>query len=279
VLKRRRARSPALGLVGAGILLALGLVALLAPWLSPYDPHHRASRPFLPPSAGHPLGTNDIGQDIASELIHGTRVSLLIGVLAAAVALSLGTLVGLVAGYYGGPVDVLLMRLVDVVLVVPFLPLVILLAAYLGPGMWNTVLVIGGLAWARPARVIRSQVMSLRSRCYVVASQAMGGRPAHVLSGHVLPGIMPLALAQFVLAASHGILVEASLSFLGLGDPVRKSWGSMLHYAQLRGAFLTGAWRWWVLPAGLMITLTTLGFTLVGYWLEERFDPRLRGGR
>jgi peptide/nickel transport system permease protein len=278
LLRTLLSQSNRLGLVGLALLAALTLTAVLAPWISPYDPTTRVDRPFLVPSPAHWLGTNDIGQDIASELIFGTRVSLLTGVLAAAVALSIGTLVGLLAGYCGGIVDAILMRLVDLVLVIPFLPLMILLAAYLGPSFWNLIVVIGILVWARPARVIRSQVLSLRSRCYVVASESMGGRLAHVLRMHILPGVMPLAIAQFVLAASSSILIEASLSFLGLGDPLQKSWGSILHYAQIRGAFLSGAWLWWILPPGLLITLSSLGFTLVGYALEEVYNPRLRKG-
>jgi ABC-type dipeptide/oligopeptide/nickel transport system permease subunit len=268
-----------MGVIGLAILFGMASLAVLAPWVSPYDPYDRVDGPFLKPSWTHLLGTNDIGQDITSELIWGTRVSLLIGLLAALVAVSIGTLVGLVAGYCGGVVDTVLMRLVDVVLVIPFLPLMILLAAYLGPSFWNIIVVIGALVWARPARVIRSQVLSLRTRCYVLASESMGGRLGHVLKTHILPGVMPLALAQFVMAASSSILTEASLSFLGLGDPLQKSWGSILHYAQMRGAFLSGAWLWWVMPAGLMITLASLGFTLVGYGLEEVYNPRLRKER
>jgi ABC-type dipeptide/oligopeptide/nickel transport system permease subunit len=279
VLERLWKQRSLMGLIGLGILLGLFLMALLAPQISPYDPFARVDRPFLKPSASHWLGTNDIGQDIASELIYGTRISLLIGLLAALVAVSIGTLVGLLAGYCGGTVDTVLMRLVDVVLVIPFLPLMILLAAYLGPSFWNIIIVIGVLVWARPARVIRSQALSLRSRGYVVAAESMGGKLGHVLFTHVLPGVMPLALAQFVMAASHSILIEASLGFLGLGDPLRKSWGSILHYAQMRGAFLSGAWLWWVTPPGLMITFASLGFTLVGYALEELYNPRLRKER
>jgi peptide/nickel transport system permease protein len=276
VLRRFWRRRSGLGLAGLAILVGLFLVAVLAPLISPYDPFVRVDRPFLKPSADHWLGTNDIGQDIASELIYGTRISLLIGLLAAFVSVSIGTVVGLLAGYCGGTVDTVLMRLVDVVLVIPFLPLMILLAAYLGPSFWNIIIVIGALVWARPSRVIRSQVLSLRSRGYVIAAESMGGRLRHVLFTHVLPGVMPLALAQFVMAASQSILIEASLSFLGLGDPLQKSWGSILHYAQMRGAFLSGSWLWWVTPPGLMITFASLGFTFVGYGLEEFYNPRLR---
>ncbi len=261
--------------VGLILLIGLGGVALLAPYLSPYDPKEVVGRPFQKPSPEHPLGTNDIGQDILSELLYGARTSLLIGFTAAAIAILLGTLVGVVAGYAGGWVDAALMRLVDVVLVIPFLPLMILLAAYLGPGLINIIGVIAALIWARPARVIRSQVLSLKHSAYIEAAEALGAGFGRVLFRHVLPGVLPLALAQFILAASSSILIESSLAFLGLGDPLRKSWGTILYYAQARGAFLTGAWLWWVLPPGLLITLSVLGFALTGYALERLIQPQL----
>lgn len=263
---------------GLALLLVMVCIAILAPLISPYDPKLATGAPFEPPSRHHLLGTNDIGQDILSELIWGSRVSLLIGVLAALVAVTMGTAVGIVSGYFGGIVDMILMRLVDVILVIPFLPLMILLSAYLGPSFWNLIVVIGALVWARPARVIRSQVLSLRSRGYVQAAQSMRASHGYILMRHILPGVLSLGLAQFVLAASNTILIEASLSFLGLGDPLRKSWGTVLYYAQVRGAFLSGAWLWWVLPPGLLITLAVAGFAFSGYALENALNPRLRNG-
>lgn len=263
---------------GLALLLVMVCIAILAPLISPYDPKLATGAPFEPPSRHHLLGTNDIGQDILSELIWGSRVSLLIGVLAALVAVTMGTAVGIVSGYFGGIVDMILMRLVDVILVIPFLPLMILLSAYLGPSFWNLIVVIGALVWARPARVIRSQVLSLRSRGYVQAAQSMRASHGYILMRHILPGVLSLGLAQFVLAGSNTILIEASLSFLGLGDPLRKSWGTVLYYAQVRGAFLSGAWLWWVLPPGLLITLAVAGFAFSGYALENALNPRLRNG-
>jgi ABC-type dipeptide/oligopeptide/nickel transport system permease subunit len=264
------------GLVGLAMLVVLAALALGADWLVPYDPTELSGRPFEPPSAEHLLGTNDIGQDILSELIVGARVSLLIGVLAAAISLTLGTLVGVTAGYFRGVPDALLMRVVDVALLIPFIPLMVLLAAYLGQNVWNLILVIGLLIWARPARVIRSYVLTLSERDYVLAARAIGARDGHIVLRHVLPGVVSLALAQFVLAASASMLLEASLSFLGLGDPTQKSWGTMLFYAQARSAFLSGAWLWWVVPPGLMITAAVLSFALVGFALEEAYNPAVR---
>lgn len=268
-------RNP-LGLVGLALLIAMFVMAIGANWIAPYDPTKQTGKPFDPPSAAHWLGTNDIGQDIVSELIYGARISLLIGILAAGIALGIGTAIGLLAGYYRGAVGIFLMRFVDVILVIPFVPLMVLLAAYLGQNLWNLIAVIGLLIWARPARVIRSQVLSLAEREYVTAARAAGARDGHILLKHILPGVLSLALAQFVLATSSSILIEASLSFLGLGDPTQKSWGSVLFYAQARNAFLSGAWVWWVIPPGLMITASVLGFALLGFALEEALNPRLK---
>jgi peptide/nickel transport system ATP-binding protein/peptide/nickel transport system permease protein len=262
-------------LLGAALLVGLAAAAVLAPLVSPYDPRLTTARPFEPPSLGHWLGANDAGQDIVSELIWGARVSLSIGALAALVGTLLGTLVGLLAGYFRNWVDAACMRAVDVVLVVPFLPLMIVLAAFVGPSVVTLAVVIGLLVWARPARVIRSLVLSLGTRDYVLASRGLGAGHWRILSAHLLPGVLSLALAEFVQLASRAILLEASLAFLGLGDPTQKSWGTILYYAQARGAFLTGTWVWWVVPPGVLITLAVLSFALVGFRLEHLANPRL----
>ncbi len=276
---RRRVALGPVGWTGVGLLVALAATALLAPSLSPYNPEDTVGDPFQAPSRAHPLGTNDVGQDIASELIYGARISLTVGSLAAAIAVGIGTVVGITAGYLGGWVDIVLMRAVDLVLVIPFLPLMILLAAYLGPSFWNIIIVIGILVWARPARVIRAQVLSVKSLDYIEAARALGSRAGRIMTRHVLPAVLPLALAQFILAASSAILIEAALSFLGLGDPTAKSWGSVLYYAQVRNAFLSGAWLWWVVPPGLLITAATLAFAFTGYSLEEVLNPTVRRQR
>ena len=262
--------------VGTLVLAAILFVAVFGPSLSPYDPRQVVARPYLAPSAAHWLGTNDIGQDIFSEILWGTRTSLLIGLIAATAAVLVGTGVGIVASLAGGWLDQALMRMTDVVLTMPFLPLAIVLAAFLGPSLWNTALVIALVIWARPARVVRSQGLSIVSRSYVEAAHALGGGFGHVLARHVLPGVLPLALSQFILATSGAILTEASLAFLGLGDPIQKSWGTILFYAQARGAFLNGSWPWWVLPPGLLISATVLSFALIGRSLEGVLMPRLK---
>ena len=239
---RRRSRLPILfGLAGGTIVGVLVFGAVLAPLLAPYDPTERVGRPFLPPSSEHVLGTNDVGQDLLSELIFGARVSLSVGIVAAAVALLIGTTVGVVAGYYPKRLGAVMMRGVDVILILPFLPLLIVLAAYLGRSLLNTILVIGILIWAEPARIIRSQVLSLRAREYVLAARSMGAPDRWTILRHIVPRTALLATGSFVRAVSSAILLEAALSFLGLGDPIQKSWGSTLFWAQARGAFLTPA--------------------------------------
>lgn len=264
------------GLIGLAVIVGLVLTAVFAPLLAPFDPTERVARPFLAPDGTHLLGTNDIGQDLLSELIYGTRVSLTVGIVAATVAMIIGTTVGVLAGFYPRLIGSVLMRIVDVVLIIPFLPLLIVLAGYLGRSLPNTILIIGVLIWAGTARVIRAQVMTLARRDFVLAARALGASDALIIRRHLLPRVLLLGISQFVQATSGAILLEASLSFLGLGDPLQKSWGTILYWAQVRGAFLTDAWLWWVLPPGLLIGLAALGFALMGFSLERRINPRLR---
>jgi len=263
------------GVVGLSLIFGLILVACLAEVISPYDPAERVGRPFETPGPEHLLGTNDIGQDLLSEMIYGTRVSLTIGIIAALVAMFIGTTVGLLAGYYPRRLGNILMRIVDIILTLPFLPLLILLAAYLGRSLFNTIIVIGVLIWAGTARVIRSQVITITRQDYVLAAHAVGASDFYIIIHHILPQTLLLAIGEFVQATSGAILLEAALSFLGLGDPIQKSWGTVLFWAQARGVFMTPAWQWWVLPPGILISLAALGFALVGLALEQIVNPRL----
>lgn len=262
--------------IGAVILALFLVTAIFAPALAPHDPNQRSAEPFAAPSAAHPLGANDVGQDILSELIFASRLSLTVGIATAGLATVLGALIGIISGYLRGSVDTLLMRGVDVILSLPFLPLMIVLAAFLGQNTTNLILVIGLLIWARPARLIRSQVLSVRKSGHVQAARAMGATHRHVMVRHILSRVTPLIGAQFVWAANVSIMLEASLAFLGLGDPLQKSWGAMLFYANTRSAFLTDAWLWWVVPPGLCIAAVVVSFAFLGLALEERVDPRLR---
>ncbi|MFD6858487.1 dipeptide/oligopeptide/nickel ABC transporter permease/ATP-binding protein [Rhodococcus sp. NPDC060090] len=270
-----KTRSQRLALVGTLILGILLLCAATAPWLAPYDPTERVTRPFAEPSADHWLGADDVGHDLLSMLIHGAQISLFIGVVAALVATTIGTVVGIAAGYVRGAVDTVLMRIVDVVLSLPVLPLTIVIGVFAGPGLGTQIMVISAVLWAGLARELRAQVLTLRERDYIQAERAMGAGPVYVLRRHIIPAIVPLVIPQFVLTVKTAILLEASLAFLGLGDISSASWGSMLSMAHARNAFLTDAWVWWVLPPGIAIAVTVLGFALLGNAIEERSRPVL----
>jgi ABC-type dipeptide/oligopeptide/nickel transport system permease subunit len=258
--------------IGTFTLTLLLALAIFPNLIAPYDSTQRVALPLEKPNAEFILGTNDLGQDLFSELIAGTRASLFTGLIVALISVEIGTLIGIMSGYMGGWVDSLLMRLTDLILVLPFLPLVILLSVYLGPSQRNVILVLSLFFWAGPARLIRSQVLRLREDTYIEAARALGANSLQIMTAHLWHGVRPLFLAQIVLVASASILAESSLSFLGLGDPSGKSWGTMLYFAKASGAFLSDAWKWWVLPTGLMITLTVLSLGLIGFSLEQRIS-------
>jgi len=262
-------------LSGVVIILILSIMAIIAPYITPYNPHAIAGSPYAPPSRQYLLGTDDIGHDILSQLIYGSRTSLLVGTLGALGCVFVGVAIGLVAGVAGGVVDEILMRLTDIVLVIPYIVFVMVLVAYLGPSIWNIILSITILGWPGIARMVRSYVMSLKTSLYVEAARSLGADRSYIMRYHIFPGLIPLIIPVYVLTIVDSILTEAGLSFLGLGDPTKVSWGMLLYYAQIRGAFVRGMW-WWVIPPGLMITITGLGFLLLGTGLEEYFNPRFR---
>lgn len=274
-----RTRSQRLALVGVLMLGVLLLCAVAAPWLAPFDPTERVTRPFAAPSAEHWLGADDVGHDLLSMLIHGARISLFVGIVAAVIATAVGTIVGVVAGYSRGVVDTVLMRIVDVVLALPVLPLTIVIGVFAGPGLRTQVMVISAVLWAGLARELRAQVLTLRERDHIQAERAMGAGPWYVLRRHVAPAVLPLVVPQFVLTIKTAVLLEASLAFLGLGDISAASWGAMLSMAHARNAFLTDAWIWWVIPPGAAIAVTVLAFALLGNAIEERSRPILLPAR
>jgi peptide/nickel transport system permease protein len=258
------------GWIGTFVVTLMLIFALFPTAIAPYDSTKSVALPLQKPGKQNILGTNDLGQDLFSELIAGTRASLFTGLIVSLVTVFVGAIVGIASGYLGGRIDALLMRLTDLILVLPFLPLVILISVYLGPSQRNIIIVLSTFFWAGPARVIRARVLSTRSDTYIEAARALGANPFQIMTTHLWSSVKPLAAVQVVLVASASILAESSLSFLGLGDPSGKSWGTMLYFARASGAFLSDAWKWWVLPTGLMITLTVLGLGLISYNLEQR---------
>ena len=270
----RLKKMPAQTIIGLGMMLLMGTAALVGPFVLPSDPFS-PGRPFLPPHALHLLGTNDLGQDILAELIYGGRASLTVAFSASAIAVGTGTLAGMTAGYCGGPTDDLIMGLADIALVIPALPLLVVLASYAPPSIWNIAAIIGLLWSGSVARVVRSRAVSIKFAGFVESSIAMGASHWWVLLRHVAPNLVPIVLAKLVLVASGAMITEAGLSFIGLGDPTVKSWGMMLHYAFSRGGLTNGLW-WWYVPPGLCISIAVLALSFISRFLEEESDRRLR---
>ncbi len=278
--ERRIARRPSAAIAAALVLASVCLAALTAPWIAPHDPREQVlERRLLPPAwtAGgqwaFPLGSDHLGRDILSRLIYGSRVSLVIGITAVVISGLLGVTLGLLAGYYGGRLDALIMRLVDIQLAFPFILLAITVVAVLGAGLRNVIIVLGVAGWMYYARLVRGEVLALKEREFVVAARALGA-PSHVIiPRHLLPNVLTPVIVVGTFAIATNIITEASLSFLGLGvEPAIPTWGSMLADGR---AYIGRAWWLTTLP-GLAILLTVLSINLLGDWIRDRLDPRLR---
>ena len=271
----RRHRS---GVVGLAILTVFVLMAVFAPLLADAEGLQvtKATGGVLEePSGEFWLGTDDNGRSVVTLLIWGARVSLFVGLMATAISMVIGTLMGLMSGFFEGFPARVLFRLTEWFLVIPFLPLALVLASVLGRSLINIAIVIGVASWPGTALLIRSQTLSIKERPYLDRARVLGAGRWHLMSRHVLPNVMPMVFANTTLAVAVAILTETTLSFLGLGDPTRVSWGSMLEDAFTVGAMTTGAW-WFIVPPGICVVLVVLSFTLVGQALEEIFNPRLR---
>ena len=266
--------------LAAAILLCFVLTAILAPLLAPYDPWANNYRPggalarLDGISSQHWLGTTFYGQDVFSQLVLGTGPTLLIGIVTAVLIGVIGTNVGLVAGYFGGIVDDILMRITDFFYAIPFLPFMMAVVALLDRRLPVIIASMALVFWRTAARVVRAQVLSLRSRPYVLAARASGAGHLRIMYRHILPNVLPLGFLYLIFGAGWAILTEASLSFIGLGDPNRLSWGLMLNQAFATGS-IRYAW-WWVVPPGLMLMLLLVALFLLGRAFEERANPRLR---
>ncbi|WP_324717417.1 ABC transporter permease [Carboxydochorda subterranea] len=261
---------------GLGILGFFVAVALLAPVIAPTSPSAMAFAPSEPPSWRHPLGTTATGQDIFAQVVWGSRLSLVVGLVTGAAATLLSVVVGLTAGYAGGVLDDVLTTLTNIFLVLPGLPLMIIVAAYVKvKGVVPIILVISVTGWAWGARLLRAQAMSLKSRDFVQASVVVGERPARIVFGELLPNLSGLIAANFFGAAVYAVLSEASLEFLGLGNVNVVTWGTMLYWAQNNQAILLGQWQWMAVP-GLCIALLGTAFALINFAVDEVANPRLR---
>jgi peptide/nickel transport system permease protein len=268
-------RQSKLALTGLIVIASYVIIALSASQIAPYNPFLPSYDILQPPSSSHLLGTSEVGNDVLSQVIYGSRVSLIVGFVAASVSLLIGTTFGLISGYYGGIVDVILTRITDIFLVIPTLPLMIIMAAILGARLSNVILVVGLLGWPSTSRVVRSQTLTIRERPFIENARTIGSSERHIIFRHILPNVMTLIFANAVLVVNYAIISEAILSFLGLGDVSQISWGIMLYFAFRSGALSSGAW-WYVFPPGLCLVALVLSFAFVGRALDAIFNPKLR---
>jgi len=240
-------------LVAYSLILIFFIISIFPSLIAPYD-LTILEKPYQPPCRVHILGTNDIGQDILSELIYGTRISVFIGLIAAILTTVFGTVIGIAAGYLRGIADNILMRITDMFLLIPGLPLVIILVAYLGPGIQNIIFCVAILSWPGTARVVRSRVLQIREKDFVMSARSLGGGSCYIMFRHIMPNTLEVILAKATLAVASAMLFEAGVSFLGLGDPVQKSWGTILHDVFSQGGLING-YYWWYLPPILCISI------------------------
>ena len=266
----------------AGVFLTLFfiLVAIFAPYIAPYGPFEVAYLPgrtiarLSPPTAAHWFGTTNQGMDVFSQLVWGSRVALMVGLLSAIGSVILGTIVGLVAGYFGGWIDDVLMRATDVAFGIPFLPFAMVVISFASPSLGLVILLVIFFLWRTTARVIRAQVLSLKTRPFVWAAKAAGASSFKIVLRHITPNVLPLSFLYMAIGVQTGVLLEAALSFLGFGDPHSQSWGIMLNAAFTAGA-MRSAW-WWVLPPGLALSAFVMSIFMVTRAYEEILNPRLR---
>jgi peptide/nickel transport system permease protein len=275
VLQRDR-----MALAGVVIYFFFIIIATFAPLIAPYGSLEVIEENGVwlanePPSAEFWLGTTNLGRDIFSQLIFGARTALLVGFSAAIAVAIAGTVVGLLAGYYGGWTETILMRLADVAFGIPFLPFVIVLVAFVEPSIWNVVIAMGVLLWRDTARVIRSQVLVIKEQAFVSAARVSGASDMRIIFLYIAPSILPLSFLYGTLAIGWAILTEASISFLGFGDPDVVSWGFMLQDAFLSQALSRGAY-YWIIPPGIAIMLSVIAGFFIGRGYEEVLFPRLR---
>lgn len=275
----RRFRRNKLALFGMAFVAVLTITAILGPAIAPHDPYISLRQPdgslrvLAPPSRDHLLGTDSLGRDVFSRMIVAGRVSLSVGLVAVLIAVTIGTILGSIAGYYGGAVDMVIMRIVDVVISFPVLFLIITISTLLKPSMYNAMIVIGFVQWTNTARLVRGEILRVREYEFVEATRALGARNGRIIVRHILPNIIAPVVVQATLQTARAILTEASLSFLGVGvqQPI-PSWGNMLNEAMSLTVLATKMWIW--LPPGLAILLTVLSINFLGDGLRDALDPK-----
>lgn len=270
----RRLLSNPLAVAGAIIVLALFFIAIAAPWLAPWDPGEFDAKHVLEgPSRSHLLGTDGIGRDVLSRMLYGARVSLLVGFVSVGISTAVGVTLGSLAGFFGGLIDTVVMRFVDVMLTFPTFFLILAVIAYLDASIWNIMMVIGLTSWMGVCRLVRAEVLSLRERDFMVAAEALGLPASRIILRHALPNALAPVFVAAILGVAGAILVESALSFLGIGvQPPTASWGNIL----TEGKSTLGVAWWLSVCPGLAILVTVLGYNLLGEGLRDVLDPRLR---
>jgi peptide/nickel transport system permease protein len=272
---KKEIKGSRIGQAGLVILALVIVVAIFAPLLSRYDPVQQSVASLLSPSYSHWLGTNHVGQDIWSQLLYGARTSLLVGFGVGVLSLILSVLFGVSAALIGGLYDKIIMRIVDAFIVIPMIVVVILVAAYIRPDLCAIILLLAALSWQGGARVVRAQALSLKERGHVTASRTFGASQLYLAWRHIVPDLGTILLVEFIYGVRRAVFMEAGLAFLGIGDPMLVSWGTMMRDA-MKFSYLD-VWQWWLVPAGAALSLTIIGLTFVSHAAESVLDPRLRG--
>jgi peptide/nickel transport system permease protein len=270
VLRERKSAA-----IGLGIIVFFILLAIVAPYISPYSASAQTCAVYAPPSIHHWLGCDDGGIDMLSELMQGGRISLVVGFAATLVSMVIGGGVGIISGYFGGWIDISLMRITDYLLVIPDLVFALVIADVWGASLFHVIMVIGILEWTSTARIIRAQVMSLKERVYVKRARAVGAGNWRIIWRHIMPQVGPLLIANTVLTVAVAIYLETALAFLGLEDPTVTTWGTILEHAFERTAISSGAW-WAIVPDGFAIAAVIVGCFLFGQAIEDALNPRLK---
>jgi peptide/nickel transport system permease protein len=266
-----------IGLIGLSIFI---MMAIFAPVISGYPPGEITGDSLERPGSAHILGTDELGMDIWAQICYGARMSLLIGLAVACIAGFGGGAIGILAAYKGGLADQALMRVIDVTMALPSLPLLIVISAFMGPSIVNVIIILVLFSWARPARIARSQTLSVKTHAYIIAARNYGASSWYLLRRHIFPEVLPILLVLVIGITSHAIVAEAGLAFLGLGDPTSKSWGMMLNYATgFRSIYFTPYWQWWLVPPLLALISLLLCLAFISRDLERVLDPKLREKR
>lgn len=272
----RKFKNNKLAVIGVFIILILVLLSVCAPLLTDYTISETDLFNIkMAPNSEHILGTDELGRDVFARLIYGGRVSIVVGVASMTLQLVIGVIMGAIAGYFGGIAEKIIMRIIDVIMCFPFFVIAISVAAVVGPGVNNLIIIIGFLMWPNIARIVRAEILSLKENDYIMAAKAMGLSSFEIIKSHILPNIMSPILVASTLAIANGILTEASLSFLGIGVKLpQPSWGNMLIAAQNIGTLQREWWLW--IPAGSLIILMVLSINFVGDGLRDALDPKTR---